>query len=158
MTVFMRHVEEDRVALNTIAFHHIDKDNSGQIDQEEMILEMQELCSLIPNLEFTCYEVEKVFRRLDIDKTGQITYTQFCFATLPSEVLNDESLQRRIFKDLDIRSEGFLTVASYQISLQRKGIEVPEEAIEHVFKANGYEPRITFELFKEMLCQAHTPF
>ena len=88
----MRHVKDEHLTINNLAFQHIDRDNSGEIDQDEMVLEMQELCQVIPNLEFTCYDVDRVFRSLDIDKTGQVTYTQFCFATLASEVLNDEQL------------------------------------------------------------------
>jgi len=94
------------------------------------------------------------FAKLDINKTNLITYTQFLFATLPHDVLADDTLLERHFNDLDSLTEGFLTKQSIAIALKRKGFEISEETVLQElqtyedFPADG---KITLELFKGML-------
>ena len=74
-----------------------------------MQIAIEELCQICTDLQFTKYDVEKAFQKLDIDKTGLITYTQFLIATLPKQAFSDDSILERHFKDLDSLTEGFLT-------------------------------------------------
>ena len=109
ISIFVGNLDEESVAKNRLAFQAIDEDNSGQLDQEEMQLAIQDLRQIVPDLNFTSQDVQETFRKLDVEQTGLITYSQFVFATLDPEILANEDLQRCLFNDLDSLQEGFLT-------------------------------------------------
>ena len=124
MSIFIRNIEEDSLSKNKLAFLQIDTDNSGQLDQDEMESEITLLNEILPDLNFTEEDVHNTFLKLDADKTGLITYSQFIIATLDPEIMNDETLLRYNFNDLDSLKEGFLTRQSLVIAFQRKGYEI----------------------------------
>ena len=47
-----------------------------------MSLAIQDLSLIVPDLDFTLDDIETVYEKLDLDNTGQITYTQFVIGTL----------------------------------------------------------------------------
>ena len=113
---------------------------------------MTTLNHILPDLNFTSENVCNTFSMLDADGTGLITYSQFLFATLDPLILQDESLLRCHFNDLDSLKEGFLTKQSFAITLQRKGYEISEQTIIDAFKEQDLDGdgKIDFELFKTL--------
>ena len=77
---------------------------------------MTTLNLILPDLNFTSENVSNTFSMLDADGTGLITYSQFLFATLDRTLLQDDTLLRYHFNDLDSLKEGFLTKQSFAIA------------------------------------------
>ena len=92
LSLFLRHIDEEKVHMNTLAFQVIDESHSGQIDRDEMLLAFQDLSFSMPELEFTSQDVITVFEKLDLEKTELITYSQFMVATLDLDLLLDDQL------------------------------------------------------------------
>lgn len=111
-SIFMRLLDEESLAINLLAFHMIDEDNSGQLDVTEMRVAIERLRAIMPELAFTDEDVDATFDKLDVDKTGLITFSQFVFATLDPQLLADDSKVEMFFRDLDSLKEGFLTQES----------------------------------------------
>ena len=119
MLIFLRHIDQERVGENLMAFKAIDCGNSGQLDKEEMSLAIQSLRLSVPSLDFTAADIDAAYEKLDLDHTGLLTYSQFLIATLNQELLVDEQLIENLFKELDCFREGFLTKQSFSVALQR---------------------------------------
>ena len=153
MLIFRRHIAEERVLKNLDAFHVIDTDNSGYLNNNGMQCAMQELCNMIGERNFTAEDIDATFAKLDLDNTGLITYSQFLMATVDPEILNDETLLLRHFNELDSLQEGFLTKESIKVTLQREGVKLSDEYIEEIFQQHlGFKPgqKINFATFKEI--------
>ena len=75
MRLFMVNTSESDVLASVRAFQAIDKDNSGQLDEQEMIEAVTALKEEVANLDFGTEDVKRTFRMLDIEKEGLITYT-----------------------------------------------------------------------------------
>ena len=71
----MVNVGEEACLAGVRAFQAIDKDNSGQLDQDEMKQEVKSLQDLVPDLDFTDEDVISTFDKLDTEKEGLITYS-----------------------------------------------------------------------------------
>lgn len=74
-SIFMRLLDEESLVMNLMAFHMIDEDNSGQLDATEMQVAMERLRATMPELAFTDEDVEATFDKLDVDKSGLITFS-----------------------------------------------------------------------------------
>ena len=88
-----------------------------------MTLAMEDLKLRVHDLDFTAEDINQTFIKLDLDKTGLITHSQFVVATMDRATLSDENYMR-FFKDLDSLQEGFLTKESIKVALRRKGTEI----------------------------------
>ena len=75
LKIFLRHIDEDKLTNNFLAFQQIDGDHSGQLEEDEMALAIQDLSLIVPDLNFTSEDMQEVFTKLDLDHTGLITYT-----------------------------------------------------------------------------------
>ena len=107
-----------------------------------------------PSLDFQADDVIETFRKLDLDNSGLITYSQFLCATFDKAFLSEQDLVERLFRDLDSIKEGFLTSQSIHLAMQRKGIPITEEQIEMALTEQGFHessPQISLEEFKSML-------
>ena len=107
----------------------------------------------VPSLDFTRDEVESIFEQVDIDRSGQLSYSQFLIATLDPALLTDEALLERHFRDLDTLKEGFLTPESLLLALKRKGHEISLTAVEEALEKQALEAdrKITLEILKQLL-------
>ena len=114
--------------------------------------EIKSLKTLVPSLDFTDEDVSSTFDKLDTEKEGLITYSQFLFATIEPSVLQDESLLRLNFDDLDSLNENFLTIQSIGLAMQRKGFILNDSTIVEALKLHGLEndAKIDFELMKKL--------
>lgn len=68
-------MDQELFSKNLFAFHAIDTDNSGSIDAEEFGTAIQNLRESVPDfVEFTDLDIAVTFKKLDLDKTGQVSY------------------------------------------------------------------------------------
>lgn len=108
------------------------------------------LGQIVANLDFNLSDVRDAFQKLDLDKTGLLTYTQFLQATLEPSLFADETLLEWHFKELDAFQEGFLTKESIKVTLQRKGTDLSVEVMQGVFEDLNlsHDAKINFDDFK----------
>ena len=138
-----------------LAFKLIDDDNSGQLDIEELLSALNNLSEMVPDLDFTRSDVEKIFAELDVDNTGLLTYSQFLLATLDPQLTHDEELLEQSFLDLDTFSEGFLTKEALLVASKRKGQDVNEQTIEQALQRLGLssDDQITLDVFIRLISE-----
>ena len=68
-------MDQELFSKSLFAFHAIDTDNSGSIDAEEFGTAIQNLRESVPDfVEFTDLDIAVTFKKLDLDKTGQVSY------------------------------------------------------------------------------------
>ena len=135
------------------AFESIDFDRSGELDREEMTLALEDLKQRVLDLDFTIEDINETFDKLDLDKTGLITHSQFVVATLDHNVLSDD-VYLSFFKDLDTLNEGFLTKESIKIALRRKGFEISISSINNFLSSSSDiadGAHIDFDQFKYLI-------
>ena len=75
MSIFLRHIDEEKVSENLMAFKAIDSGSSGQLDKEEMNLAIQSLRLSVPSLDYTAADIDATYEKLDLDHTGLLTYS-----------------------------------------------------------------------------------
>jgi len=134
MTIWLTslpNLDQSSYSKSSFAFTSIDTDYSGQIDMEEMRLAIQDLKFSVSDLEFGEDDVEEAFDKIDLDRTGLITHSQFIVATFDRDILDDEEVVRSMFRDLDSLQQGFVTKESMKIAFQRKGTDLPINIIEN---------------------------
>ena len=114
--------------------------------------EVKSLKDLVPDLDFTDEDVISTFDKLDTEKEGLITYSQFLYASLEHDVKNDEDLLMHNFKELDSLNEGFLTRQSIGLAMQRKGFILRESTIIEALEERGLDmdAKIDFEMMKQL--------
>lgn len=146
---FLPTLKQDMYIKSHHAFDKIDGDSSGQLDQEEMSLAIEDLKTQVQDLNFTAADIDEAFRKLDLDHTGLITHTDFVVATLEPSAISEEVL-RSFFNELDSVEDGFLTKESIKIAFRRKGTEIPMQMIEDFLQSAQLEQgaKIDFETFK----------
>ena len=146
---FLPTLSQDVYIKSHHAFDKIDGDSSGQLDEEEMTLAIEDLKLQVRDLNFTGADIVEAFKKLDLDRTGLITHTQFVVATLEPSALSDDVLLS-FFRELDSLQEGFLTKESIKVAFRRKGTEISMEMIEGFLTSVQIEQgaKIDFETFK----------
>ena len=93
-------------------------DNSGHIEQDEMVLAIEDLKLIVPDLDdFSVLDIESAYEKLDRDYSGSISYTHFLIGTLDPTLINDPKQIECLFKELDCFNADFLTKESVQIAM-----------------------------------------
>ena len=57
MQIFISHISEERLSENQEAFHAIDEDNGGHIEQVEMLMAIEDLKLTVPDLDLTADDI-----------------------------------------------------------------------------------------------------
>ena len=80
----------------------IDEDNSGEIDSEECTKKFKSINQnpTLFGVRIDEKDVDTFIEKVDVDKTGKISYSQFLAATLTDIHFSDTSV-RALFDDLD---------------------------------------------------------
>ena len=95
-----------------------------------MIEGVNDLKQVVPTLDLEEQDIDVVYEKLDYDRTGEITFSQFLIATLDPSLFRDERLVQSLFTELDSIQEGFLTMESIHIAMKRRGIQLTVQQVE----------------------------
>ena len=95
-----------------------------------MIEGVNDLKHVVPTLDLEEQDIGVVYEKLDYDRTGEITFSQFLIATLDPSLFRDERLVQSLFTELDSIQEGFLTMESIHIAMKRRGIQLTVQQVE----------------------------
>ena len=127
------------------AFEIIDKDNSGEIEYEEIPNIFKDL-----GIQASESELKSIFRSLDFHCDGKVNYSEFLAGTLSSlKNFKDEKLLSA-FKYFDVNDEGYITCDSIIIALKASNVAVDEVEIIDYFNKRKLK-KINFEQFKTLV-------
>lgn len=96
--------KEDREIVDK-AFHIFDKNCRGSLKREELRIALQEYANIDPTDE----QLDGIFTRLDISKTGHIEYSEFVLGATGEKVLLSPQNLRKAFDCLDVDETGIVT-------------------------------------------------
>lgn len=88
-----------------LAFAALDKNHDGKLSREELLEEY----TAIRGHEAGLIEVERIFAKVDTDKSGYIDYTEFLKATVERSKLVSASKVERTFEEFSTRARGSIT-------------------------------------------------
>lgn len=91
-------------------------DHSGSIDKQEL----KKALTFLLQERFEDREFDELVDKLDFDKDGQISYSEFLSCTLAKKHLDRANLHN-LFLYLDIFGYGYLTNESLLMSFRRRG-------------------------------------
>ena len=129
------------------AFLAIDKDNSGEIEYEEIPKIFNEL-----GIEATDNELKSIFSSMDFHCDGKVNYSEFLAATISSINFNKEEKLWSAFKYFDTTDSGFITLDSVMEALKDSAVIVDKEGLNEIFedlKKKG--KKINFNEFKAIV-------
>ena len=130
-------------------FSFIDKDNSGEINYENLKDIFKE-----NNTNINEKELQKIFKSLDFHSFGTINYTEFIAATLSSIKFSIEEKLMAAFNFFDINNKGFITVDTIFEALLQNNINVDKIGLEKIFKEK--KRKIDFFEFKRIFYEKNS--
>ena len=129
------------------AFLAIDKDNSGEIEYEEIPKVFKEL-----GIEASDNELKSIFSSMDFHCDGKVNYSEFLAATISSINFNKEEKLWSAFKYFDTTDSGFITLDSVKEALKDSGVIVDEEGLDEIFdELQKKGKKINFNEFKAIV-------
>lgn len=146
MNVLVRMLNPQALENLRNTFRAIDKDNTGQINVEELQVALEKA-----NLKITAEEVGRVIDSCDYAGNGKINYSEFLAATLSVQhVLNDELLYA-LFKHFDTDNSGYITCENLEEAF-KAGKKISSDEIKEILESHDIEKdgRISLEEFKVM--------
>ena len=126
------------------AFLAIDKDNSGEIEYEEIPKIFSEL-----NIEASDIELKNIFSSMDFHCDGKVNYSEFLAATISTINFNKEEKLWSAFKYFDTTDSGYITLDSVMDALKNSGVIIDEEGLTKTFnQLQKKGKKINFNEFK----------
>ena len=126
------------------AFLAIDKDNSGEIEYEEIPKIFSEL-----NIKASDTELKNIFSSMDFHCDGKVNYSEFLAATISTINFNKEEKLWSAFKYFDTTDSGYITLDSVMDALNNSGVIIDEEGLKKTFnELQKKEKKINFNEFK----------
>ena len=127
------------------AFEIIDKDNSGEIEYEEIPKIFEDL-----GIQASEQELKNIFKSLDFHCDGKVNYSEFLAGTLSSlKIFKDDKLLSA-FKYFDVNDEGQITCDSIIWALKASNVAVDEMELVDYFNQRKLK-KINFEQFKTLV-------
>ena len=126
------------------AFLAIDKDNSGEIEYEEIPKIFSEL-----NIKASDTELKNIFSSMDFHCDGKVNYSEFLAATISTINFNKEEKLWSAFKYFDTTDSGYITFDSVMDALKNSGVIIDEEGLTQTFnELQKKGKKINFREFK----------
>ena len=127
------------------AFEIIDKDNSGEIEYEEIPNIFHDL-----GIQASEDELKSIFRSLDFHCDGKVNYSEFLAGTLSSLKMYKDDKLLSAFKYFDVNDEGHITYDSIITALKASNVAVDEMELIDYFNKRKLK-KINFEQFKTLV-------
>ena len=137
---------DSEVAKLKQAFSIIDKDNSGEIEYEEIPRIFAEL-----KIHASEDELKNIFDSLDFHNDGKVNYSEFIAATLSSIEFDKEDRLLSAFRYFDVNNSGYITLDSVIEALKQNNIIVNEKELGQIFEGmNKKDKKIQFDEFNKL--------
>ena len=140
------YLTEENVSECADAFQLFDKDNSGEISEDEVGAMFTKLKHDLPS-----DEIRLMIKAVDLDNNGQLSFEEFLLMMAKSQDPDSEVLEA--FNTFDADKNGFIEVCELKQAMEKSGATVTEEeAKQMIDKADlDKDGKISFFEFKEML-------
>jgi calcium-dependent protein kinase len=127
------------------AFEIIDKDNSGEIEYEEIPKIFEDL-----GIQASEQELKNIFNSLDFHCDGKVNYSEFLAGTISSLKIYKDDKLFSAFKYFDVNDEGYITSESILSALKASNVAVDEISLIDYFNKRKLK-KINFEQFKTLV-------
>ena len=119
LLMLVKFIDKSDLRENAEAFQLIDTDRTGSITALECIDKVKQI-NESDAFDFRINEndVHQFIRKVDLDMTGKISYSQFLCATLTGNHFSKENMTN-LFKDFDSLNAGYLTKESLLKTFKR---------------------------------------
>ena len=127
-------------------FKKLDRDNNGTLSKQDLINGI----SLFNNI--TEREIDSIMNEVDVDKSGEIDYSEFVTAAINKNILLSSDKIMMAFNEFDISKSGGITVENMKAILA-KDVACDDEVWTRIFKEvdkNG-DGVIDLQEFSEMM-------
>lgn len=129
------------------AFQEIDTDGNGIITLEEFTHAFEKNGVHDANL-------EKVFKTIDANQTGCISYSEFLASAMRRKMFSDEEKLIEAFDRLDVDGNGYLEIDDFK---QLMGEEFNQQEVEEMIRSadKSKDGKIDFDEFMQMMRDAY---
>ena len=101
LLIFVKLIDKKDLVANAEAFQLIDKDRTGSINASECLTKVRSINREASfGIKIDEENMHRFIEKVDINKTGRISYSQFLCATLTEEHYSETNL-KNLFTDLD---------------------------------------------------------
>ena len=136
-------------------FHEVDRNGNGTIDMIEFgnaYKEFFDRSVTVVDGESREEDIQRLFRALDADNTGTISYSDFVVGALSSLVEIDNITLRKVFEALDTDNAGTITREKIKAFITEDGPYSKEQIDDIVENAHVLDKgSIEFEEFRELM-------
>ena len=97
-------------------------------------------------------DVSHFIQKVDINKTGEINYSQFLCATLTPDHFSESNV-KNLFNFLDNHEQGYLTKESLLLTFQRNARDIEMEQVGSMMQELGIDndAKIELEQFRSLI-------
>jgi len=147
LMVIAHRAKPEQISQLRQAFHEFDSGHEGVITLEEMKIALGKYA-------ISEAEVQEIFEGLDVDRTNQISYTEFLAATVEAMGLSREEQLAEAFDRLDSDDSGFISRENLKeiLGSAYDANEVERMIAEGDFKQNG---QVDYDEFLLLMSQQH---
>lgn len=137
---------KDELELPIKVFKAIDKDSDGELSYNEVMTAFQKHCqAAVQN-----GEVDTIFKRVNVSKSGCIEFSEFLSASLDSNQLFTAERISAAFKMI-AKSDNVITFERVKDALSTNGLTPPSDADIHSMFPKNTQGRITLDHFTKMI-------
>lgn len=104
--------------LKTV-FDDMDTDKSGTIEKQELHRALSTKEGKLTNMDKA--QLNIILKELDMNKTNNVTYTEFIAAAIDPKLLNDETMLKGLFDQFDSDMSGEITADELHKSFTKFG-------------------------------------
>jgi len=135
------------------AFTSIDVDMNGKLTKEELMQGFQNIFKNRSNVNIK-EEVDKIFKKIDVDNSGTIGYGEFICACIDTKVLLEDRYLKFAFSCFDDNNSGFITASELKSVLTGGGKnDISKQVVQEMMKdvdVNN-DNKINYGEFKKMM-------
>ena len=130
------------------AFRALDKDGDGKLTRDELF---QALVKAVPHYTALAF-TDEIMRRVDLSKTGSISFSQFLVSACDKSTLLTETVLKAAFDTIDSDGSGKISVSELKDLIKTQADMTEEVAAQLLSQAdeNG-DGEIEFEEFRKLM-------
>jgi calcium-dependent protein kinase len=135
------------------AFTSMDKNLDGYLNRRELLSGLKNIFKENNKIDFEKL-LDRIFKNVDYDKSGNISYEEFVCACIDKSILLKEEYLKYTFSSFDADGSGYITCKEIQDVLSGKGQnQISKEVCEEILREVDIKKRgkILFEEFRIMM-------
>ena len=148
MRVIFSLMNENEIEKEKHAYRHIDLDNDGKINVNELRVCFKEF-GFNDDDQYLDHLIKEVNGN---DKSDSISYTNFLMASLDLVKYRDEAKINAVYEYFNIeKNDGFISMDNFKKALERTGKKMEDEEIKKMISEISNDGKVTHEKFLELM-------